>query len=187
MRNAGTQAARYRRNAIVVVIALAYSVYAIYADVESGMRKVIDHQSNVFFAEHSLLLALANNSPASNDLTVLDRHFTYLPIAIGMLRGEDDLRLLVDRTLSRLFASPEFPSTFSKWFGHFDGKTQDFFRFSGLLQSHTRAASGPVRGRVMNVEHFARMLGRILVKVGNRLCIAVDRGKRGQSVSEYAE
>ena len=102
------------------------------ADVESGMRKVLDRQSNVFFAERSLLLAVASSSPASSDLTVLDRHFTYLPVAIGMARGDDELRLLVDRTLSRFFASAEFPAMYARWFGEPDAETRNFFRMSTL-------------------------------------------------------
>jgi putrescine:ornithine antiporter len=101
-------------------------------DVESGMRKVLDRQSNVFFAERSLLLAVASNSPASNDLTVLDRRFTYLPVAIGMARGADDLRLLVDRTLSRAFTSSAFPVMYARWFGALNADTRNFFRVSAL-------------------------------------------------------
>ncbi|WP_176053435.1 putrescine-ornithine antiporter [Paraburkholderia caribensis] len=102
------------------------------SDVQSGVRRVLDRQSNVFFGERSLLLAVAGSSPASGDLTVLDRHFTYLPVAIGMARGDDDLRLLVDRTLSRLFATSEFPALYARWFGSPDTDTRNFFRLSAL-------------------------------------------------------
>ena len=101
-------------------------------DVQSGVRKVLDRQSNVFFGERSLLLAVASNSPASSDLTVLNRHFTYLPVAIGMGRGDDDLRLMVDRTLSHLFASSEFFAMYARWFGEPDAETRNFFRLSAL-------------------------------------------------------
>ncbi|ALP67145.1 putrescine-ornithine antiporter [Paraburkholderia caribensis] len=102
------------------------------SDVQSGVRRVLDRQSNVFFGERSLLLAVAGSSPASGDLTVLDRHFTYLPVAIGMARGDDNLRLLVDRTLSRLFATSEFPALYARWFGSPDADTRNFFRLSAL-------------------------------------------------------
>ncbi len=102
------------------------------SDVQSGVRRVLDRQSNVFFGERSLLLAVASGSPASGDLLVLDRHFTYLPVAIGMARGDDDLRLLVDRTLSRFFASSEFPALYTRWFGAADADTRNFFRLSAL-------------------------------------------------------
>jgi putrescine:ornithine antiporter len=101
-------------------------------DVQSGMRRVLDRQSNVFFAERSLLLAVASSSPASSDLTVLKRHFTYLPVAIGMARDDDNLRLMVDRTLSQLFSSSAFPAMYARWFGEPDTDTLNFFRLSAL-------------------------------------------------------
>jgi putrescine:ornithine antiporter len=101
-------------------------------DVQSGVHKVLERQTNVFFGERSLLLAVASNSPAAGELAVLERRFTYLPVAIGMARGDDDLRLLVDRTLSRLFVSPEFPAMYARWFGEPDAGTQAFFRVSAL-------------------------------------------------------
>jgi putrescine:ornithine antiporter len=52
--------------------------------VQAGVQRVVDRQSNVFFGERSLLLAVANQSPARSDLTVLDRRFPYVPLAIGM-------------------------------------------------------------------------------------------------------
>jgi putrescine:ornithine antiporter len=101
-------------------------------DVQSGVRKVLDRQTNVLFGERSLLLAIASSSPASGDLTVLDRQFTFLPVAIGMARDDDNLRLLVDRTLSRLFASSDFSAIYTRWFGEPDADTRNFFRLSAL-------------------------------------------------------
>jgi putrescine:ornithine antiporter len=49
-----------------------------------------------------------------------------------MARADDDLRLLVDRTLSRLFASSEFPAMYTRWFGVPDADTRNFFRLSAL-------------------------------------------------------
>jgi putrescine:ornithine antiporter len=101
-------------------------------DVQSGVRKVLERQSNVLFGERSLLLAIASSSPASRELTVLERHFTFLPVAIGMARGDDDLRLLVDRTLSRLFASADFAEIYTRWFGEPDADTRNFFRLTAI-------------------------------------------------------
>lgn len=100
--------------------------------VQAGVQRVVDRQSNVFFGERSLLLAAASQSPASGDLTVLDRRFTYVPVAIGMAREDDELRLLVDRTLSRLYTSADFYALYAKWFGEPDADTRNFFRLSAL-------------------------------------------------------
>ncbi|MDN0075646.1 putrescine-ornithine antiporter [Crenobacter sp. SG2303] len=100
--------------------------------IEAGVQQVLDRKTNVFFAERALLLAVARNSPSASDLIILDRHFTYIPVAIGMARGDEDLRLLVDRTLGRMFASGEFHLFYGKWFGEPDEYVQNFFRLSTL-------------------------------------------------------
>ncbi|RKR38629.1 putrescine-ornithine antiporter [Paraburkholderia sp. BL17N1] len=110
---------------------IAAKVVAV-SSVEVGVQKVISRQSNVFFAERSLLLAMTSESSAATDLTVLDRHFTTIPVAIGMARGDDDLRLLVDQTLSRMFRSPEFAGVYGRWFGEPDADVRNFFRMSAL-------------------------------------------------------
>ncbi|MFC0396972.1 putrescine-ornithine antiporter [Paraburkholderia rhizosphaerae] len=102
------------------------------SSVDVGVQKVINRQSSVFFAERSLLLAVASASPSARDLTVLDRRFTTLPVAIGIARGDDDLRLLVDQTLSRLYRSPEFAGIYRRWFGELDTQARDFFRMTAL-------------------------------------------------------
>ncbi|WP_321898679.1 putrescine-ornithine antiporter [Paraburkholderia heleia] len=100
--------------------------------IQAGFQKVTDRQSSVFFADRALLIAAAHDSPAANDLVVLDRHFTSVSVAIGMTRGDDDLRLLVDRTLSRLYGSPEFAAVYERWFGKLDADSRAFFRWATL-------------------------------------------------------
>ncbi|RAR62528.1 amino acid ABC transporter substrate-binding protein (PAAT family) /putrescine:ornithine antiporter (APA family) [Paraburkholderia unamae] len=100
--------------------------------VQAGVQKVIDRQANVFFADRALLLAVTHDSAAANDLVVLDRRFTTTSVAIGMARGDDDLRLLVDRTLSRLFRSTEFDGLYGKWFAKLDTDTRTFFQWAAL-------------------------------------------------------
>ncbi|WP_321924665.1 putrescine-ornithine antiporter [Paraburkholderia guartelaensis] len=100
--------------------------------IQAGVQKVVGRQSNVFFADRALLVAMARASPAANDLIVLDRRFTRVSVAIGMARGDDDLRLLADRALSRLYRSPEFAAIYGKWFGNLDADSSAFFRWAAL-------------------------------------------------------
>ncbi|ASV99428.1 putrescine-ornithine antiporter [Paraburkholderia aromaticivorans] len=102
------------------------------AGVEAGVQQVLARKANVFFAERALLLAQAKSSPSATELSVLTRRFTYLPVAIGMPRGDDDLRLLVDRTLSQTFASADFRAMYATWFGQPDEDALRFFRLSAL-------------------------------------------------------
>ena len=51
---------------------------------DAGIRRVVDRSSNVFFADRSILLDAAMRSPSASDLTVLDRMFTYGPLALAL-------------------------------------------------------------------------------------------------------
>src|SRR5205807_6701041 len=82
----------------------------------AGMQRVLDRKADVLFGDRAILLQAAKRN-VSEDLLVLDRLFTYEPIALGFSRGDEDLRLLVDRTLSRIYRSKELGSLYSKWFG----------------------------------------------------------------------
>jgi ABC-type amino acid transport substrate-binding protein len=99
---------------------------------EAGMRRVLDRTANVFFGDRAILLDAAKRSPSARDLIVLDRLFTYEPLALALKRGDEDFRLVVDRTLSRLFASNEFRDLYAKWFGAPDESALTFFRQSAL-------------------------------------------------------
>jgi ABC-type amino acid transport substrate-binding protein len=63
---------------------------------------------------------------------VLSRQYTYEPIALAFARGDDDFRLLVDRTLSKLYRSGRIFNTYTQYFGEPDDTTQSFFRFVAL-------------------------------------------------------
>ncbi|MGE5088020.1 MAG: amino acid ABC transporter substrate-binding protein [Candidatus Levyibacteriota bacterium] len=99
---------------------------------DAGIRRLLDHQSNVLFGDRAILLDAAKRSPSAQDLIVLDRHFTYEPIALALGRNDDDFRLLVDRTLSQLFGSGEFAGIYAKWFGKLDTAASAFYRDSAL-------------------------------------------------------
>jgi ABC-type amino acid transport substrate-binding protein len=95
---------------------------------------VLDRQSDVLFGDRPILLDAAKRSPSARDLIVLDRHFTYEPVALALARNDDDFRLIVDRTLSGLFATPSFRSLYATWFGEPDENTIDFFQTNVLPQ-----------------------------------------------------
>jgi len=102
------------------------------ASYEEGIRRVLDRSTNVFFGDRVILLEVAKRSPSKRDLIVLDRHFTYEPIALALQRGDEDFRLLVDRTLSRLYASEDLRFLYAKWFGEPGEFALEFFRISAL-------------------------------------------------------
>jgi putrescine:ornithine antiporter len=99
---------------------------------DAGVQAVLERRADVFFAEHNILLDAVRRSAAPEDLNVLDRRFTYEPLALGVPRGDEDFRLLVDRTLSRLYRSAEFGGFYAQWFGEPDEQTVKFFQIVAL-------------------------------------------------------
>jgi ABC-type amino acid transport substrate-binding protein len=97
-----------------------------------GVQRVLNRGSDVFFGDRAILLETANRHAGARDLVVLDRLFTYEPMALSLAPGDDDFRLLVDRALSRLYRSPEFGTMYAKTFGEPDETTLTFFRWNAL-------------------------------------------------------
>jgi ABC-type amino acid transport substrate-binding protein len=97
-----------------------------------GIQRVINRRADVFFGDRAILLDVAKRHSATRDLVVLDRLFTYEPLALALPPGDDDFRLLVDRALSRLYRSAEFPAIYTKSFPEPDEATLTFFRWNEL-------------------------------------------------------
>jgi putrescine:ornithine antiporter len=99
---------------------------------DEGIGRVLDGSSDVLFGDLPILLDAAARSESSGKLIVLDRHFTYEPLGLVMRRGDEELRLLVDRALSDLYRSKGFGELFAGWFGAMDDATATFFRETAL-------------------------------------------------------
>jgi putrescine:ornithine antiporter len=99
---------------------------------EAGLRGVVDRSVSVLFGDRAILLDAARRSPSARDLVVLDRLFTYEPLALALPRGDEDFRLLVDRTLSGLYRSGEVGAIYAKWCGEPDENVLTFFRWNTL-------------------------------------------------------
>jgi polar amino acid transport system substrate-binding protein len=99
---------------------------------EAGIKRVLDRESDVFFGDRPILLEAAESGPAADQLIVLDRLFTHEPLALAVRRGDEDIRLTVDRTLSRLFRSEAFRDIYVKWFGEPDATATTFFQQNAL-------------------------------------------------------
>ena len=99
---------------------------------DAGIQSVLARSSDVFFGDRAILLDAAKRSSSAKDLVVLDRLFTYEPLALTLKRGDEDFRLLVDRTLSHLYGSPDFGFLYAKWFGAPGEDAMTFFRLNML-------------------------------------------------------
>ena len=99
---------------------------------EAGIQAVLDREASAFFAERAILLDAVMSHKSADDLMVLDRQFTFERLALPIQRGDEDFRLLVDRTLSKEFQSAGYEGTFAKWFGEPNEKAELFFRWNAL-------------------------------------------------------
>jgi ABC-type amino acid transport substrate-binding protein len=99
------------------------------SDYRTGLRQLLDHKVDVFFGERSVVLG-ALSDQERKDLVILDRLFTQEQFALALARGDDDFRLLVDRSLSRLYASSGFGELYKRWHGEFDERTRTYFMWN---------------------------------------------------------
>ena len=63
---------------------------------------------------------------------VVERRFTNENLALALSRGDEDFRLLVDRTLSGLYSSGEIAEIYKSSFGEPDDAALSFYRMSAL-------------------------------------------------------
>ena len=101
------------------------------ADYHTGMRLLQERKVDAFFGDRTLILA-AIDPAARKSYAILDRQFTHEPYALGLAHGDDDFRGAVDRALSHIYASPDFPKLYTKWFGEYDDKTDTFFQWIAI-------------------------------------------------------
>ena len=99
---------------------------------DAGIQDVLDRRTDVLFGDLPILMDAVRRSPSAQELVVLKRTFTYESLAIALAHGDEDLRLLVDQTLSRLFRSEEFRALYTKWFGEPDSTAAAFFLWGTL-------------------------------------------------------
>ena len=101
------------------------------ADYAAGLQAVLDRQAAALFGDRPVLLEAAQRGAAAGQLLVIERSFSREPVALAM-RRDDGMRLLVDRTLSRLYRSNEFAALYGQWFGTPATDTLEFFRAIAL-------------------------------------------------------
>ena len=102
------------------------------AGYEEGIERVLNRKSDVLFGERAILLNAAARARAPGELRIVDRQFTYEPLALAMGRNDDDFRLLVDRALSQLYRSGEIGALYSTAFGEPGEEAITFFRWNAL-------------------------------------------------------
>lgn len=100
-------------------------------DYGAGVQMVLERRAAALFGDRPVLLDAAARGPAG-ELQVLERRFTRETLALAMRRGDDAFRLLVDRSLSRLYRSADIGPLVSRHFGTADPSLLQFFQSVAL-------------------------------------------------------
>jgi polar amino acid transport system substrate-binding protein len=99
---------------------------------DEGIDQVLNGSADVLFGDLPILMDAAARRASSGDLIVLDRQFTFEPLALALPRGDEDFRLAVDTALSKLYRSEGFNDFVKEWFGSADSSRIAFFRQTAL-------------------------------------------------------
>lgn len=89
-----------------------------------GLAMVVDGQVDAFFADRLTLLNYQAANPRGQELLVPERLFEVLPVALPMVRGDEDWQLAVDRALSRVQRSEDGQALYTRYFGEPDAQTR---------------------------------------------------------------
>ena len=101
-------------------------------DYAAGIQMVLDRGAVALFGDRPVLLDAAQHGPGAGQLLVIERRFTREPLALALPRGDDDFRLLVDRTLSRLYRSKDMAALYTAHFGAPGEEAVNFFQTVAL-------------------------------------------------------
>jgi polar amino acid transport system substrate-binding protein len=101
-------------------------------DAAAGLQLLSEGNADAFFADRALLLEAVGRSKAAADVRVLDRLYRRDLAALGLQRGDEDFRLLVDKTLSHLFRTKEIHTIYSSYFGAPTLQQQDFYQLVAI-------------------------------------------------------
>lgn len=101
-------------------------------DHKTGIEAVAAGSFKAYFADRAILLGLTRDHPQRDELLVSDAAFTYEPYALAIPRGDEDLRLLLDRTLSHLYQNGEILRLYAAYFGTPGPEIRAFYEFMVL-------------------------------------------------------
>ncbi len=112
---AGTTAESWLRDNLQDIAAGANLVTV--SDHRDGLQKLQNGEIDAYVADRAILVGLARSADNPDRFIIGERLFTIEPYALAIPRGDEDFRLVVDRTLSRLYRSRAFDTLLARYFG----------------------------------------------------------------------
>jgi putrescine:ornithine antiporter len=104
------------------------------SDYRKALQQLSEGKVDVVFGDRVVMLGALQGleEKTRQNTVIMDRMFTHEPAALVLEHGDDDFRTLVDRSLSRSYASGDFAALYSKWVGEFDDRARTFFVWNTL-------------------------------------------------------
>lgn len=93
-----------------------------------GIHMVSTGEADAFFDDRSVLLNYVATEAGDERLIVSERLFEETPAALALSRSDEDFRLLVDSSISRLLNSPQGKALYQRYFGEPNTQTRLLFR-----------------------------------------------------------
>lgn len=103
-----------------------------YPTHEEGLAALEAREIDAYFADRALLIGLLDRAQHPSRLILGSRLLTQEAYGIAMARGDTDLRLLVDRVLSALYATPDFALLLATYFGDKSAEFQSQIKASAM-------------------------------------------------------
>ena len=123
--NGGTTTEEALRNTLKV-LSLDAEVVAVSGH-GNGLKALEKGSISAYFGDQGILLYLAARSTMPDKLKVSNRQFTNETYGLALQRGDPDFKLVVDRSLSRIYRSGNIEQVFKNSFGP-DAKPSDLTR-----------------------------------------------------------
>ena len=99
-----------------------------------GMERLASGEFAAYFGDGAILLYHLMQSPFRDRLRLSDKVLSFEPYALGLPKGDDAFRLVVDRALARLSRTGEIARLFEANFGA-GAKPSDLVRAMWILNS----------------------------------------------------
>ena len=86
-------------------------------DHADGLAAVVDRRADVYATDRAILMGLVTSASNPRQFALLDRYLSYEPYALMLRRGDPEFRLVVNRSLARLYRSGQVLDIYRRWFG----------------------------------------------------------------------
>lgn len=103
-----------------------------FADHADGLKAVSEGRIAAYFADRAILAGLVRKSDEKADLLLSSAQFTHEPYALALPRGDEELRLVLDRALSYLYRKGAIYLIYEKHFGKPNAQAAMFYTMTAL-------------------------------------------------------